>query len=64
MVDLPQPQDDAGADREVDDRSEVVDDRSEIVDASGSKVFEMDRSNVIWTEGLGGFDGLYGGGHL
>ena len=49
---LPQPWDDAGADREVDDRCEVVDD-------PGSKVFKMDRSSVIRTEGLGGF-----GGHL
>ena len=45
VADLPQPQDDVGADGEVDDRCEVVDD-------PGSKVFEMDRSDAIMTEGL------------
>ena len=57
MVDLPQPQNDAGADGEVDNCGEVV-------DTPGSKVYEMDWRDVIRTEGLGGFSGLDGGGHL
>ena len=57
MADYSQPQDDAGVNGEVDDRSEVV-------DANRSKVFEMDRSNAIKTEGLEKFSGLDGGGHL
>ena len=54
---LPQPWDDAGADGVVVDCCEVVDD-------PGSRVFEMDRSNTIRTEGIGGFGGLDGGVHL
>ena len=56
-ADLPQALDDAGADGEVDDCSEVV-------DAPWFKVFEMDRSNAIRIEGFGGFGGLNGGVHL
>ena len=57
VVDFPQSRDDVGADGEVDDCGEVV-------DAPGSKVFEMDQSDAIRSEGLGGFGGLDGGGHL
>ena len=54
---LPHPHDYAGADREIDDHGELV-------DVPKSKVFEMDQSYAICTEGLGGLGGLDRGGHL